>query len=97
MEDKDIDIQYIRSGDNPADIMTKNNLEEYFARHRIRITEGELWDLVHTVRENVKNNKVTDDVIPCDKTEYYSHALIEVINGKHKNDWILVTRSRIGK
>ena len=50
-----------------------------------------------TGRENIKNTRVTDDVISCEKTEYPSHSLAEVVDGKHKNDWILVTRSRIGK
>ena len=39
---KDIDIQYIWSEDNPADIMTKNTPEADFARHTKRVTEGEL-------------------------------------------------------
>ena len=97
VEDKDIDVQYIRSEDNPADIMTKNTSETDFTRHMKRITEGELWELVDTRRENVKNTRVTDDVITCDKTEYSSHALAEVVDGKHKNDWILITRSRTAK
>ena len=42
VENKDIDIQYIRIEDNPADIMTKNTSEAYFSRHMKRITEGEL-------------------------------------------------------
>ena len=45
----------------------------------------------------VKNNRVTDDIIICDKNKYYSHTLAEVMDGKHKNDYLLVTRSRIGK
>ena len=43
VEEKDIDIQYIRSEDNPADIMTTNTSEAYFTRHMESITEGELW------------------------------------------------------
>ena len=43
VEEKDIDIHYIRSEENPYDIITKNALEEDFARHMRRITEGELW------------------------------------------------------
>ena len=38
VEDKDIDIQYIWSENNPADIMKNNTLEEYFLRHTKRIT-----------------------------------------------------------
>ena len=44
-----------------------------------------------------KNTRVTEDVITHNKTEYSSHALAEVVDGKHKNDWILITRSRTGK
>ena len=40
VEEKDIDIQYIRSEDNPADIVTKNISEADFTRHMRRITEG---------------------------------------------------------
>ena len=40
MEDKDVDIQYIRSEEKPADIITKKTLEEYFASHMRKITEG---------------------------------------------------------
>ena len=43
------------------------------------------------------NTKFTDDVIPCYNTEYSSHALPEVVYGKHKNDWILITISKTGK
>ena len=50
-----------------------------------------------TERENVNNNRFIDDVINRDKTKYYSHALAEVVYGEHKNDWILVTKYRIGK
>ena len=45
-----------------------------------------------TGMENVNNIRVTDDVISHEKTEYSSHTLAEVVDGKHKNDWILVTR-----
>ena len=97
LEDKDIDIQYIWSEDNPKDIMKKNTSEADFMRQTKRITEGELWELVDTGRENVKNTRVTDDTIIRDKTKYSSHSLEEVMDGKHKNDYILVTISRIGK
>ena len=40
VEVKDIDIQYIWSEENPADIMTKNTSEADFARHMRWITEG---------------------------------------------------------
>ena len=77
--------------------MTNNTPEAYFTRLMKRITDGELWEIVDTGRENVKNSRVTDDVISLDKNEYSSHTLTEVVDGKHENDWILVTRSRIGK
>ena len=40
VEEKDIDIQYIWSEDNSADVMTENTLEADFASHIRRITEG---------------------------------------------------------
>ena len=86
VEEKDIYIHYIRSEDNPYDIMTKNTSEADFARHIRRITEGELWELVDTGRENVKKIGVTDDVITRDKTEDSSHALDEVVDGTNKNE-----------
>ena len=97
MEDKDIGIQYIWSEDNPADIMTNKTTEAYFLEHIRIITEKELWNLLYTGRENVKNTRVTNDVITYYKTKYSSYALAEAVNGKHKIEWILVTRSRIGK
>ena len=51
-----------------------------------------LRNLVH-----FKNTRVVYDVITRDKTEYYSHALAEVVNGIHENYWILVMISRIAK
>ena len=78
-EEEDINIQYIRIEENPADIMTKNILEEDFMRHMGRIIEGELWEIVYTGRENVKKTGATDDVITREKVEYSSHALAEVL------------------
>ena len=97
MEYKYIDIQYIRSEDKPAEIMTKKNSESDFVKYMKNITEGELWELVDNGIENVKNTRVTDDVINRDKTKYSSHALAEVVDGDHMIYWILVTRSRICK
>ena len=97
VEGKDVNIQYIRREDKPADIMTKNTTEADFVKQMNSITEGELWKLVYTKRENVKNTRVTDDVINRDKTKYSSHALAEVVDGDHMIYWILVTRSRICK
>ena len=50
VEDKDIDIQYIRSKYNPADIMKKNTLEADFTRNMKMILEGELRERVNTGR-----------------------------------------------
>ena len=60
VEEKYMEIKYIRSKENPADIMTKNFSETDYVKHTKRITEGELWDLMETGRENVKNNGVLD-------------------------------------
>ena len=97
VEDKDIDIQYIRSEYNPADIITKNTSEAYFSRHTKTITNRELWELMETGRDNVNNNRVMDEVIIHNKTEYSSHALAEFVDGKHKNDWILIMISSTAK
>ena len=86
VEEKYIDIQYIRSEENPVDIMTNNTSEAYFSRHMRRITEGELWEIVDTGRENVKKTGVTDDIVTCDKTEYSSHTLSEVVDGRNRNE-----------
>ena len=40
VEDKGIDIQYIWSEDNPAEIMTNNTSEEDLSRQMKMITEG---------------------------------------------------------
>ena len=81
VEDQDIDIKYIRIEENPVDIMMKNNSEADFVKHTKRITEGKLWNIMETGRENVKNTRVTDDVIKYNKTEYSSHTLTKVVYG----------------
>ena len=86
VEEKDIGIQYIWSEDIPVDITTKNTPGADFARHMKRTTEGELWEIVDTGRENVKKTRVMDDVITHDKTEYSSHSLAEVADGENRND-----------
>ena len=86
LEERYIEIHYIRSEENPAYIITNNTLGADLARHMIRITEEELWELVDTGRENVKKTGVTDDFITRDKTEYYSHTIGEVVNGINMND-----------
>ena len=60
----------------------KNNFPEAdFVKHMKRITEGELWEIVETRRENIKIIRVTYDVIKCDKNEYSSHTLSEFVDG----------------
>ena len=86
VKEKGIDIQYIWSEENPADVMTENTSEEDFERHIKRITEEELWELVGTGRGDVKKTGVMDDVITRDKTEYSSHALAEVVDGENRNE-----------
>ena len=66
--------------------MTKNTSEADFVRHMERITEGELWELMDTGRENVKKTGVTDNIITCDKNEYSSHALSVAMDGTNIND-----------
>ena len=75
VEDKDIDIKYIRSEKKTGGYYDENCSEADCVKHRKRITEGELWELVETGRENVKNIGVTDDITERDKTEYSIHAL----------------------
>ena len=87
---KDIYIQYIWSEDNPSYIMIKKSSAADFVRHMKRTTEGEIWEIVDTGRENIKNTRVTDYVINYEKNEYYIHALAEVMNGYHKSNWILI-------
>ena len=86
VEEKDIDIQYIRSEENPYDIMNNNTPEVNFARHIQRITEGELWEIVDTGRENFKKIGVTDDFIVCDKTKCSIHAPSVVVDGTNRNE-----------
>ena len=80
VEEKDIDIKYIGSKENPAEIMTKNCSENDHSKHAKRITEGELWELVETGGENVKNNGVMDGVMNCDSTEYSIHELTNTMD-----------------
>ena len=48
VEDKDVYIKYIRSEENPADIMRNNCSEANHEKYSKRITEGELWELMGT-------------------------------------------------
>ena len=97
VEEKYIDIYYIWSEANPADIMTKITSKKYFVSYMKSIVEVELRELVDTGRQNVMKTIVTDDVITHDKTEYSSHALAEVVDGENRNEWVFITRSRTGK
>ena len=48
-------------------------------------------------RDNVKISRVTDDDMKYEKTKYYSHTLAEFMYEENRNDWILITISRIDK
>ena len=48
-------------------------------------------------KSDAKNTRITDDIITHNKTEYYSRTLVEVVDGRHNNDWILIMRYRTGK
>ena len=50
LEEKDINIKYIKSKEIPVDIITKTCSEADHAKHENRLTEGELWDIVETER-----------------------------------------------
>ena len=65
--------------------MTKNTTEADLARHMRRITERELWEIVHTRRENDKREGIRDEVITCDNNEYSIHTLAEVMDGIDRN------------
>ena len=68
VKDKDMDIIYNRIKEKPVDITTKIFFEADHAKHANRITEGEIWELVETGRENIKNNGVFDGVVDFDLT-----------------------------
>ena len=77
--------------------MTNNCYETDHAKNARIITEGELWQLVETGRENFKNNGVTDGVMDFDVNEYSSHAFPNPVDQKNGSEWVLVTRYRNGK
>ena len=66
--------------------MTNNCSKACYVKHMKSITKGEIWELVETLRENVKNNGVLDGVIDIDSTEEYSHALADAMNKENRND-----------
>ena len=86
VEEKYIDIQYIRSEENPDDGMTQNTSKAGSERHIRRIAEGDLWEFVDTGRETFNKTGFTDDVINLDKNENSSHTLALVVDGTNKND-----------
>ena len=92
-ERKDMDIKYISSKEKPEDIMMNNFSEADHDKHAERITEGEIWVIVETGRENVNNNGVMDGVTDYDSAEYYSHTIANTMNQENGNEWVLVTRS----
>ena len=47
--------------------------------------------------EYVKKTRVIDDVFTCDNTKYSSHTLSEVVDGKNRNECVLITISRTCK
>ena len=55
--------------------MTNNFYDTDNVKHTKRIVGGEIWELMETGRENVKNNGVLYEVMDCDSTEYSSHSL----------------------
>ena len=82
---KDMDINYIISEENPADIMKRNFSESDHAKNAKRITEGELWEIVENGRENVKNNGVLDRFMDCESTKYSSHTLSNTTKQENRN------------
>ena len=42
IKDGDLDVQYVRSDDNPSDIMTKNSKEVLYVKHAASIKKGVL-------------------------------------------------------
>ena len=77
--------------------MTNNCFKADKAKHAKRITEGELWDLVEALRDNVNNIGVLDGVMDFDLTEYSSPAIYDAVNKENRNDWILVAIYSNGK
>ena len=51
----------------------------------------------YLIRMSVKDTRVVDNIINRDKTEYSSHKLTGVVDGKQNNDWILIMISMTGK
>ena len=71
---------HISSKEDPADIITKDCLKADYAKHTQRIVEVKLLEIVETVRDNIKNNRLLDGVMDNDLTEYSRHALAYAVN-----------------
>ena len=80
VEEKYIDINYIRSKETPRYIMTKNCSEADHIKNTRNITEIETWEVVETGRKNVKYDGITDGVAYWDSLENYSHILINTVD-----------------
>ena len=50
VEEKCVDIMYIRSEEKTVDIMTNIFSQADYAKHAKRIMEGEIWEIVETGR-----------------------------------------------
>ena len=48
--------------------MKKNCFEADYLKHTKRFAEGELWEIVETVRGDVNNIGVADEIMERDKT-----------------------------
>ena len=77
--------------------MDKTCSEGDQAIHAKRITEGEIWKIVETGRENVNNNGVVYGVTDQELTEYSSQEIYNTAKQENGNGWVLVTRSSDGK
>ena len=91
-----MDVNYIKSEENPAYIMTKNCPKAEHVKHTNRITEGEIWELVETGRGNIKIDRVTG-VEDYDSTKYSSRTLANPVYHTDRSELLLVTRSKNGK
>ena len=60
--------------------MTNNCSKADYFKHTNRITEGELWDIMETGRDNVNNNEVLGGFMDRDLAGYSSHALADAMN-----------------
>jgi hypothetical protein len=61
IKEKTLDVEYIASENNPADIMTKNVVEALAGPHSKSIYEGRLWE--HPNKEDVKERVTTGSIV----------------------------------